>query len=99
MNPRNSFFEETLINFLLKDSSTSLHRAVYKNSSDMVQLLLENKANINAQDSFNRAPLHWSVVNPDVDCLKVYKSLRFFFKPENPALTINHVTSKIRFFI
>ena len=37
----------------------------------MVQLLLENKANINAQDSFNRAPLHWSVVNPDVDCLKV----------------------------
>ena len=45
----------------------------------MVQLLLENKANINAQDSFNRAPLHWSVVNPDVDCLKVYKSLRFFF--------------------
>ena len=42
----------------------------------MVQLLLENKANINAQDSFNRAPLHWSVVNPDVDCLKVYKSLK-----------------------
>ena len=36
----------------------------------MVQLLLENKANINAQDSFNRAPLHWSVVNPTVECLK-----------------------------
>jgi ankyrin repeat protein len=70
------FFQDSdenysLIFIYIKDSSTSLHRAVYKNSSDMVQLLLENKANINAQDSFNRAPLHWSVVNPDVDCLKV----------------------------
>lgn len=63
----------------------------------MVQLLLENKANINAQDSFNRAPLHWSVVNPDVDCLKVYKSLRFFFLTGKPCFDYQsrHVKNKI----
>jgi ankyrin repeat protein len=53
------------------DSSTSLHRAVYKNNCDMVQLLLENSANINAQDCYNRTPLHWSAINKTVDCLKV----------------------------
>lgn len=37
----------------------------------MVELLLQHKANINAQDCFNRAPLHWSVVNTNIDCLKV----------------------------
>ena len=38
----------------------------------MVQLLLEHKANINVQDSFNRSPLHWSVVRADsLDCLKL----------------------------
>jgi ankyrin repeat protein len=58
--------------FYWQDSSTCLHRAVYKKNSDMVELLLENKANINAQDSFNRAPLHWSVVYDSIDCLKVY---------------------------
>jgi len=36
----------------------------------MVQLLLEYKANINAQDSISRSALHWSVVNTNVDCLK-----------------------------
>ena len=37
----------------------------------MIELLLEYKANINAQDSFNRAPLHWSVISANVDCLKI----------------------------
>ncbi len=56
---------------LFKDGSTSLHRAVYKSRPDMVQLLLEHRANINTQDCFNRAPLHWSVVNRELDCLEV----------------------------
>lgn len=56
---------------MIKDASTSLHRAVYKGNAEMVQLLIDFDANINSQDCFNRTPLHWSVVNSDVDCLKV----------------------------
>jgi len=44
---------------------------VYQNSPEMVQLLLDFNANLNTQDCFNRAPLHWSVVSKDIDCLKV----------------------------
>lgn len=58
-------------NSVASDGSTALHRAVYSNRPDMVQLLLENGANINTQDCFNRAPIHWSVVNSDIDCLEV----------------------------
>lgn len=62
----------------LIDSSTNLHRAVYKGSPEAVELLLSHKANANAQDCYNRAPLHWSVINENVECLKVDDLLGLF---------------------
>ena len=63
----------TRLNYLKikKDASTCLHRAVYKGKPEIVQLLLQHNANINQQDCFNRAPLHWSVVVNETECLKV----------------------------
>ena len=73
---KNTITNETIvivivIHIYFKDSSTNLHRAVYKGSPEAVELLLSHKANANAQDCYNRAPLHWSVINENVECLKV----------------------------
>lgn len=66
-----NFYVLILLFFLGIDGSTSLHRAVYKGNENMVRLLLEYGAYVNAQDSYNRAPVHWSVVNRGTSCLKV----------------------------
>ena len=59
------------VNHVASDSSTCLHRAVYRGDANMVELLLSHKANVNVLDCFNRSPLHWSVVNNEIECLKV----------------------------
>lgn len=55
---------------------TPIHEAVrlcHKNSSDIIELLakLENKANINAQDSLGWTPLHWASKYCNLETLRL----------------------------
>jgi cytohesin len=40
---------------------TALHKAVSRNRKDLVEVLLDYKANINAKDQYGNTPLHWAV--------------------------------------
>ena len=64
-----------IIDFLFStDGSTSLHRAAYKGNDQMLRILLEYGAYVNAQDSYNRSAMHWSTRNKNTNCLKVKES-------------------------
>jgi len=45
---------------------TPLHWAAYENHTNVVELLLVSKADVNARDSFNKTPLFYAASDPDV---------------------------------
>jgi ankyrin repeat protein len=62
---------DTIIEIKDKDNWTPLHWAAHKGHVDVIRLLLEKGANVNAQDKDRWTPLHWPAVRRDVDVVRL----------------------------
>jgi cytohesin len=53
------------------NGSTPLHIAAYKGHVEIVKILLDRGADLNAKDNTGHAPLHWAAIEGHVDVVRV----------------------------
>ncbi len=53
------------------DDSTPLHVACGSNQTEIVRLLLEKKANVNAVDEFSQPPLFYAITTENIEIVKL----------------------------
>ena len=51
--------------------NTSLHRATAQNKIDVIKFLIENKANLNIQDSEEKTALHNAALNENKEIVEI----------------------------
>ncbi|CAD5120999.1 DgyrCDS9543 [Dimorphilus gyrociliatus] len=53
------------------DGSTAAHRACHDDQANILEYLINYNADLNIQDNFGRAPLHWACTCSSTDCIDV----------------------------
>jgi ankyrin repeat protein len=59
------------VNFGEGKKGSALHRSASYNRKDLVELLLDQRANINAKDQYGNTPLHRAVSQKNKDMVKL----------------------------
>eukprot|EP00438_Fugacium_kawagutii_P035773 Skav230481 [mRNA] locus=scaffold1445:308943:310934:- [translate_table: standard] len=75
------------------DGTTGMHFAA-KGHKDIIRLLHEHDADVNATNSFGTTPMHWAARDGHLDCLKLLKDLGAWQRPNFKGVTPSDFASE-----